>query len=128
MSNYLTFYVRPKDGGKPIDIISFNRSSEIYQYFTDTFKYGSEPTTVTADNVREVQSILTTDIYRNKMRLETYEKYAHLNSDLVEEVIGVKEYIGQLTKAKFYIDFIMLMVEESENGYSRSSEICCVVQ
>jgi hypothetical protein len=22
----------------------------------------------------------------------------------------------------------MLMVEESENGYSRSSEICCVVQ
>lgn len=128
MSSYLTFYVRPKDGGKPIDIVSFNRSSEIYQYFTDTFKYGLEPTTVTADNVREVQSVLTTDIYRNKMRLETYEKYAHLNSDLVEEVIGVKEYIGQLTKAKFYIDFIMLMVEESENGYSRSSEICCVVQ
>ena len=128
MSSYLTFYVKPKDGGKPIDIVSFNRSSEIYQYFTDTFKYGLEPTTVTADNVREVQSVLTTDIYRNKMRLETYEKYAHLNSDLVEEVIGVKEYIGQLTKAKFYIDFIMLMVEESENGYSRSSEICCVVQ
>ena len=128
MSSYLTFYVKPKDGGKPIDIVSFNRSSEIYQYFTDTFKYGPEPTTVTADNVREVQSVLTTDIYRNKMRLETYEKYAHLNSDLVEEVIGVKDYIGQLTKAKFYIDFIMLMVEESENGYSRSSEICCVVQ
>ena len=128
MSSYLTFYVKPKDGGKPIDIISFSRSSEIYQYFTDTFKYGPEPITVTADNVREVQSVLTTDIYRNKMRLETYEKYAHLNADLVEEVIGVKEYIGQLTKAKFYIDFIMLMVEESENGYSRSSEICCVVQ
>lgn len=128
MSSYLTFYVRPKDGGTPIDIVSFSRSSEIYQYFTDTFKYGPEPTTVTANIIREVQSVLTTDIYRNKMRLETYEKYAHLNSDLVEEVIGVREYIGQLTKAKFYIDFIMLMVEESENGYSRSSEICCALQ
>ena len=128
MSSYLTFYVQPKDGGKPIDIVSFSRSSEIYQYFTDTFKYGPEPTVVTVDNVREIQSALTTDIYRNKMRLETYEKYAHLNSDLVEEVIGVKDYIGQLTKAKFYIDFIMLMVEEANRGYSRSSEICCTVQ
>ena len=33
--NHLTFYVRPKDGGKPIDIISFGRSSEVYQYFSD---------------------------------------------------------------------------------------------
>ena len=126
--NHLTFYVRPKDGGKPIDIISFGRSTEIYQYFSDHLKLSSEFTKLSENDVREVQSILTTDIYRNKMRLETYEKYAHINADLVEEVIGIKEYIGQLTKAKFYIDFIMLMVEESDLSYSRSSEICCTIQ
>lgn len=125
--NHLTFYVRPKDGGKPIDIISFGRSSEVYQYFSDHLKLNSEFTKLSENDVREVQSILTTDIYRNKMRLETYEKYAHINADLVEEVIGIKEYIGQLTKAKFYIDFIMLMVEESDLSYSRSSEICCTI-
>lgn len=126
--NHLTFYVRPKDGGKPIDIISFGRSTEVYQYFSDHLKLNSEFTKLSENDVREVQSILTTDIYRNKMRLETYEKYAHINADLVEEVIGIKEYIGQLTKAKFYIDFIMLMVEESDLSYSRSSEICCTIQ
>lgn len=126
--NHLTFYVRPKDGGKPIDIISFGRSTEVYQYFSDHLKLSSEFTKLSENDVREVQSILTTDIYRNKMRLETYEKYAHINADLVEEVIGIKEYIGQLTKAKFYIDFIMLMVEESDLSYSRSSEICCTIQ
>lgn len=126
--NHLTFYVRPKDGGKPIDIITFGRSTEIFQYFTDHLKLSSEFTKISENDVREIQSVLTTDIYRNKMRLETYEKYAHINADLVEEVIGIKEYIGQLTKAKFYIDFIMLMVEESELSYSRSSEICCTVQ
>lgn len=126
--NHLTFYAKPKDGGKPIDIISFSRSTEIYQYFTDHLKITSDFTKISENDVREVQLILTTDIYRNKMRLETYEKYAHINADLVEEVIGIKEYIGQLTKAKFYIDFIMLMVEESELSYSRSSEICCTVQ
>lgn len=126
--NHLTFYVRPKDGSKPIDIISFGRSTEIYQYFSDHLKLSSEFTKLSENDVREVQSILTTDIYRNKMRLETYEKYAHINADLVEEVIGIKEYIGQLTKAKFYIDFIMLMVEESDLSYSRSSEICCTIQ
>ena len=126
--SHLTFYVKPKDGGKPIDIVSFGRSTEIYQYFSDHLKITSDFTKLSENNVREVQSILTTDIYRNKMRLETYEKYAHINADLVEEVIGIKEYIGQLTKAKFYIDFIMLMVEESDLSYSRSSEICCTIQ
>lgn len=126
--NHLTFYVKPKDGGKPIDIISFGRSTEVYQYFTDHLKITSDFTKLTENDVREVQSVLTTDIYRNKMRLETYEKYAHINADLVEEVIGIKDYIGQLTKAKFYIDFIMLMVEESDLSYSRSSEICCTIQ
>lgn len=125
--NHLIFYVKPKDGGKPIDIISFGRSTEIYQYFTDHLKITSDFTKLTENDIREVQSVLTTDIYKNKMRLETYEKYAHINADLVEEVIGIKEYIGQLTKAKFYIDFIMLMVEESDLSYSRSSEICCTV-
>lgn len=121
--NYLIFYVRPKDGGKPIDIVSFGRSTEIYQYFNDHLKITSDFTKLTENDVREIQSVLTTDIYRNKMRLETYEKYAHINADLVEEVIGIKEYIGQLTKAKFYIDFIMLMVEEASESYSRTSEI-----
>lgn len=128
MSSYLTFYVKPKDGSKPIDIVSFGRSSEIYQYFIDCFQITNQFFKITVDNVREVQAVLSSDLYKNKRRLETYEKYAHINAELVEEVIGIKEYIGQLTKAKFYLDFIMMIVEEAELPYSNSSEICCTVQ
>ena len=75
--SHLTFYVKPKDGGKPIDIVSFGRSTEIYQYFSDHLKITSDFTKLSENNIREVQSILTTDIYRNKMRLETYEHISH---------------------------------------------------
>lgn len=126
--NYLIFYIKYKEYDKPIEIVSFSRSTEIYQYFMDTLQITSECKKVSVADIREVLSNLSSDIYRNKMRLETYEKYAHMNADLVEEVIGVKEYLGQLTKAKFYIDFIMLMAEESEARYSKTSEICCAIR
>ena len=126
--NYLIFYVKYKECDKPIEVVSFSRSTEIYQYFMDTLQITSECKRISISDIREVLSNLSSDIYRNKMRLETYEKYAHMNADLVEEVIGVKEYLGQLTQAKFYIDFIMLMVEESEASYSKTSEICCAVR
>ena len=126
--NYLIFYVKHKECDKPIEIVSFSRSTEIYQYFMDTLQITSECKKISVSDIREVLSNLSSDIYRNKMRLETYEKYAHMNADLVEEVIGVKEYLGQLTQAKFYMDFIMLMAEESEASYSKTSEICCAVR
>ena len=37
MSSYLTFYIVPKEeGSKPISLIGYSRSSEIYQYFNDS--------------------------------------------------------------------------------------------
>ena len=128
MSSSLIFYVKSKDYEHPIEIASFNRSTEIYQYFVDYLNITETFTKLSVTDIRAIQEILYTDIYRNKARLETYDKYAHMNVDLVEEVIGIKEYLGQLTKAKFYIDFITLMIDEASNRYSRSSEIYCAIR
>lgn len=121
--NNLVFYIKTKEYEYPIEIVNFSRSSEIYQYFIDHFKASKEVRKLDITDIREIQSVIYTDIYKNKARLETYDKYAHMNKELVEEVIGIKEYLGQLTKAKFYLDFIALMVEEANARYSKTTEI-----
>lgn len=128
MSSYLTFYTKPKDGSKPVDLVSFSRSTEIYQYFNDLFRINDEFFTLTKEHVQEVLACIASDLYKTKRRLETYEQYAHINADLVEEVIGIKEYIGQLTKTKFQVEFIALLVNETNFSYSLSSEICCTIR
>lgn len=123
MGNYLIFYVKTKDYERPIELVSFGRSTEVFQYFIDCVKVSSEYTKLDVSTLKDVQSKLYIDIYRNRARLDTYDKYAHMNTELVEEVIGIKEYLGQLTKAKFYLDFLTLMVEEANASYSKTSEI-----
>lgn len=80
MSKYLIFYTKSKNCDDPVDLVTFGRSTEIYQYFVDCFKLNSEFTPIHKDQLREVQSMVASDLYRNRRRLETYEKYAHINA------------------------------------------------
>jgi ketopantoate reductase len=127
MSKYLIFYTKSKNCDMPTDLVTFGRSTEMYQYFVDCFKLDSEFTPIRKEDLREVQNIIASDMYKNKRRLETYEKYAHINADLVEEVIGIKEHIGELTKTKMYIDFLMLIAQEAEANYSNLLELGCAI-
>ena len=38
MSSYLTFYIVPKEGNKPIALLNYSRNNDIYQYFVDNVK------------------------------------------------------------------------------------------
>ena len=127
MNKYLIFHVKSKNGDVPTDLVTYGRNTEMFQYFIDCFKLDSEFTPIRKEHLREVQNLVATDLYRNKRRLETYEQYAHINADLVEEVIGIKEHIGELTKVKMQVDFLMLIVEEAEVSYSNLLELGCSV-
>ncbi len=127
MSKYLVFYTKGKGNEIPTDLVTFGRNTEMYQYFTDCLSIDSEFYPIRKDHLREIQSCVASDMYKNKRRLETYEKYAHINADLVEEVIGIKEHIGELTKVKMYIDFLMLIANEAEASYSNLLELGCSI-
>lgn len=127
MSKYLIFYTKSKNSEQPTDLVAFGRSTEMYQYFVDCFKLDSEFNPLREDHIREVQSMIASDLYKNRRRLETYEKYAHINAELVEEVIGIKEHIGELTKTKMYVDFLMLIAKEAEAEYSNLLELGCAL-
>ena len=125
MNTHLIFYTKSKNCDEYSNLVMFGRSTEIYRYFSDHFKISSQITPLCKDQVREIQNAIASDMYRNKCRLETYEKYAHLNADLIEEVIGIKEHIGELTQAKMYVDFIMLILDEVNASYSNITELGC---
>ena len=127
MNTHLMFYTKSKKCEDYTNLVMFGRSTEMYRYFIDHFKLNSKITPINKEQLREIQNAIATDMYRNKCRLETYEKYAHMNSGLVEEVIGIKEHLGELTQAKMYTDFLMLIIDEAEASYSNLSELACSV-
>jgi hypothetical protein len=119
MSSYLTFYVVPKEeGAKPISLISYSRNSEIYQYFNDNIGIAyigmEEPqyTELTSDKVRFVLDDVIRDISRAEKRVFEYEKHAAGNSEIIDEILSLKEYLETLYYCRSRIEFIQEIVED----------------
>lgn len=119
MSSYLTFYVVPKEkGAKPISLISYSRNSEIYQYFNDNIRVAyigmEEPqyTELTSDEVRLVLDDVIRDISKAEKRVFEYEKHAAGNSEIIDEILSVKDYLETLYHCRSRIEFIQEIVED----------------
>lgn len=119
MSSYLTFYAVPKaEGIKPIALISYSRNTEIYQYFNDNLVIaymGMEDcqyTELTSDKVRIVLDDVIRDISRTEKRIFEYEKYAAGNSEIINEILSLKEYLETLYYCRSRIEFIQEIVED----------------
>lgn len=119
MSSYLTFYAVPKvEGIKPIALISYSRNTEIYQYFNDNLVIaymGMEDcqyTELTSDKVRIVLDDVIRDISRTEKRIFEYEKYAAGNSEIINEILSLKEYLETLYYCRSRVEFIQEIVED----------------
>ena len=119
MSSYLTFYAVPKaEGAKPISLISYSRNSEVYQYFNDNIGVAyigmEEPqyTELTPDKVRFVLDDVIRDISRAEKRVFEYEKHAAGNSEIINEILSLKEYLETLYYCRSRIEFIQELVDE----------------
>lgn len=119
MSSYLTFYAVPKEEGiKPIALISYSRNTEIYQYFNDNLVIaymGTEDcpyTELTSDKVRIVLDDVIRDISRTEKRIFEYEKYAAGNSEIINEILSLKEYLETLYYCRSRIEFIQEIVAD----------------
>lgn len=134
MSSYLTFYIVPKEGSKPISLLSYSRSNEIYQYVNDAINptYAGlegeiQYTELTKECISRVIEDLESDIKQAKARVSEYERHAAGNFKVIEEIIGQKEYIKDLENALITVKFIEEIVEEANKPWSDYDKVLCNV-
>ena len=138
MSCYLTFYgvpVKPKNNDgevvenesdidkKPIAIVSFSRNDDVFRYFDENcsihYTYNNvKYTDINDSDVDAVEKDINNDIRSSEKRLLEYEKYASSNSDYIQEIISIKEYLDDLYRALHYVEFIGKIVREAGYSYS----------
>lgn len=126
MSSYLSIYVQKK-GGKPTILTSYSRNTDIYQYFNENLNiaYAGNEEKYTKLDKSDIDLVIRefeTAINSAKERLTLYEKYASGNSDYIQEILEVKEYIEDLTYWKDKTSFIADIVNDIEYNYEDGIE------
>ena len=81
MSSYLNIYGIPKEGDKPIEIVSFSRSHCVYRAICDEINIawaGNSDvyTNLTTEMIDQVVRSIEEDLKSCTSRLQIYEKYA----------------------------------------------------
>ena len=131
MSSYLNIYAKFKDDSKePLLLVSYTRSSEVYQYFEqeihpifmgmDEIKY----TDLTFDNTGLVCDALISEIKKLSRRIEEYEKHAGGNLEIINEIIALKEYKEELKDALSECAFIKMLTGETQYSYTKYTLAC----
>jgi len=130
MSSYLTFYLVPKgEDKKPLALISYSRSSEIYQAYyenahTAFYGNGDEPnyTELTKDLSHHVVSELKEDLDKyekaHEAKIKALQALPKLEGEALEEYLqetssGV-EYINDLKDTLKFAGFIDDIVSDLE--------------
>ena len=134
MSSYLTFYAVPKaEGSKPIGLINYCRSNDVYQYFSDNIHpayIGNDEedhyTELTVEKIDRVLEDLNNDIKKTKIRIEEYEKCANGDTEIIETIIEFREYLENLETALYRTEFIKELVLETEYSNSLKAIYCNV--
>lgn len=108
MSSYLTFYVQHKGDEKKHPIMSYSRNNDIYQAFNENmniaFCYNETSyTELHNEDIMLVMGNIKDDIEKAKARLQEYEKHADGNSECIEEIISIKDYIKDLQSTYYRI-------------------------
>lgn len=131
MSSYLNIYAKFKDDSRePLLLMSYTRSSEVYQYFEqeihpifmgmDEIKY----TDLTFGNTGLVCDALISEIKKLNRRIEEYEKHAGGNLEIINEIIELKEYREELANALSECSFIKMLTGETQYSYTKYTLAC----
>lgn len=133
MSSYLSIYIVPKrktkdEPKKYVILTAYSRNTDIYKYFNDIISptYNEdEYTSLTKNSVSMVLDSFKEEIDSANKRLVEYEKYASNNSDLINEIIELKEYIEDLQYWKDKTSFIQDLISDIDYYDNGIEEVCC---
>ena len=135
MSSYLSIYIVPKrktkdEPKKYVILTAYSRNTDIYKYFNDVISptYNEdEYTSLTKNSVSMVLDSFKEEIDSANKRLVEYEKYAINNSDLINEIIELKEYIEDLQYWKNKTSFIQDLINDIDYYNNGIEEVCCKI-
>ena len=135
MSSYLSIYIVPKrktkdEPKKYVILTAYSRNTDIYKYFNDVISptYNEdEYTSLTKNSVSMVLDSFKEEIDSANKRLVEYEKYAINNSDLINEIIELKEYIEDLQYWKDKTSFIQDLISDIDSYDNGIEEVCCKI-
>ena len=133
MSSYLSIYIVPKrktkdEPKKYVILTAYSRNTDIYKYFNDVISptYNEdEYTSLTKNSISMVLDSFKEEIDSANKRLVEYEKYAINNSDLINEIIELKEYIEDLQYWKDKTSFIQDLISDIDYYDNGIEEVCC---
>ena len=130
MSTYLTIYIQPK-GGKPINLISYTSSSEVYQYFRENIDIvylndnSDKYTELTSEKINNILHDVESDLHKIKARLEIYGQHAHGNIDVLNEIVELQESYDTLLYVKHIVLFIDELIHEGFYLETGKNKILC---
>lgn len=135
MSSYLSIYIVPKrktkdEPKKYVILTAYSRNTDIYKYFNDVISptYNEdEYTSLTKNSISMVLDSFKEEIDSANKRLVEYEKYAINNSDLINEIIELKEYIEDLQYWKDKTSFIQDLLSDIDYYDNGIEEVCCKI-
>lgn len=133
MSSYLNVYGITKEKNERVLLVSYSRNNEIYQEMDGILgipwngdgedKYRR----LTIGDISSVVDDLNKTISNVNKRIYEYEKHAAGNTEIINEIINLKEYINELEPVIYKLDFIadmLSLIELDVSGFSRIE--CCI--
>lgn len=136
MSSYLTIYIVPtrksdKEKKSHIPLVSYSRSSEIYQRFYEKLPpafvgNGKEAQyrTLTKEDIDIILHDFDEDIHKTQARLTEYERYVKDDPDYIEDIIGMREYLEELHYWKAKTSFLADIFNDIEYYNEAIEELC----
>lgn len=132
MSSYLNIYIQPKQENlEPIKLVNYSRNSEVYQAFyedihptyigDDKIKY----TDLSVNDIDKVLRSLNESINNTSKRLNEYEKHASGNTEIINNIIELKEYLEELKETSNTINFIRRLVEGASHNLTGFNKVMC---
>lgn len=127
MGSYLNIYgILEEDDNKiPKLIVSIKNTNEIYKYFVENLNYCSSNVfnELCISDITAMLNNIDENLCQATKRLLEYERYAHQNSDLIQDIIEQKEYIEEIKKIKHQIKFLFYIIRDCNDGYSSFEKI-----
>lgn len=133
MSSYLNIYGITKKSKERVLLLSYSRNNEIYQEINDELNIpwngnGEENyRQLSSSDIDAVINDLKERIDKSNNRLIEYEKHANGNTEIIDEIINLKEYIEEMKITMYKLYFLSDMINDTVYEWSGFENYeCCI--
>lgn len=129
MSSYLNIYLIDNKTKEKRRLYSCSRNSDLYRAFNENLNvayYGEncDTTELRIDDFLKVIADLNIQQEKIKKQITEYEKYAVSNTDLIANILGLKEELANIKGTLRDVEFLKDIFLDCTSGYTDFEGIC----